>query len=149
MRYLSVFIYSTMIIHPQNVSRSLVYLIYMLMKCRTLTDYQVSLHELHLYEHIESRTIQPDMNNWFIKISSDNPGLSYGEKHLHRVESWSFTEHSAQGMLNIGYILNETNTDVRMYTCWIYSSRDLDTLLYKLELSYCMEITLVFIQSQQ
>ena len=37
-------------------------------------------------------------------------------------------------MLNIGYVSNETNTDVCMYTCRIYSSRDLDTLLYKLEL---------------
>ena len=26
-------------------------------------------------------------------------------------------------VLNIGYISNETNTDVCMYTCWIYSSR--------------------------
>ena len=34
------------------------------------------------------------------------------------------------GLLNIGYVSNETNTDVRMYTCGIYSSRYLDTLLY-------------------
>ena len=26
-------------------------------------------------------------------------------------------------LLNIGYVSNETNTDVRMYTCRIYSSR--------------------------
>ena len=32
-------------------------------------------------------------------------------------------------------VLNETNKDVRMYTCRIYSSRDLDTLLYKVELN--------------
>ena len=38
-------------------------------------------------------------------------------------------------MLNIGYVSKETNTDVRMYTCRIYSSRDLDTLLYKVELN--------------
>ena len=38
-------------------------------------------------------------------------------------------------MLNIGYVSNETNTDVRMYTCRIYSSRDLDTLLHKVELN--------------
>ena len=38
-------------------------------------------------------------------------------------------------MLDIGYILNETNTDVRMYICRIYSSRDLDTLLHKVELN--------------
>ena len=38
-------------------------------------------------------------------------------------------------MLNIGYVSNETNTDVCMYTCRIYSSRDLDTLLHKVELS--------------
>ena len=37
-------------------------------------------------------------------------------------------------MLNIGYVSNETNTDVRMYTCRIYSSRDLDTLLHELKL---------------
>ena len=54
-------------------------------------------------------------------------------------------------MLNIGYVSNETNEDVRMYTCRIYSSRDLDTLLHKVELS--MELNyigklLVFIQSQ-
>ena len=36
-------------------------------------------------------------------------------------------------MLNIGYVSNETNTDVCMYTWRIYSSRDLDTLLYKVE----------------
>ena len=46
-------------------------------------------------------------------------------------------------MLNIGsiriYILmtgvvsNETNTYVRMYICRIYSNRDLDTLLHKVE----------------
>ena len=33
-----------------------------------------------------------------------------------------------------GVVSNETNTDVRMYTCRIYSSRDLDTLLHKVEL---------------
>ena len=36
-------------------------------------------------------------------------------------------------MLYIGYVSNETNEDVRMYTCRIYSSRDLDTLLHKVE----------------
>ena len=34
-----------------------------------------------------------------------------------------------------GVVSNETNEDVRMYTWRIYSSRDLDTLLYKLELN--------------
>ena len=29
---------------------------------------------------------------------------------------------------------SRTNEDVRMYTCRIYSSRDLDTLLHKVEL---------------
>ena len=33
-----------------------------------------------------------------------------------------------------GVASNETNTDVRMCTCRIYSSRDLDTLLHKVEL---------------
>ena len=33
-----------------------------------------------------------------------------------------------------GHVSNETNTDVRMYTCRIYSRRDLDTLLHKVEL---------------
>ena len=40
-------------------------------------------------------------------------------------------------MLNIGrvlLVLNETNTDVHMYISRIYSSRDLDTLLYKVGL---------------
>ena len=37
-------------------------------------------------------------------------------------------------LLDIGYVSNETNTDVRMYICRIYSSRDLDTLLHKVEL---------------
>ena len=32
-----------------------------------------------------------------------------------------------------GHVSNETNEDVRMYTCRIYSSRDLDTLLHKLK----------------
>ena len=41
---------------------------------------------------------------------------------------------SAVAMLNIGYVSNETNTDVHMYTCRIYSSRDLDTLLHKLKI---------------
>ena len=45
-------------------------------------------------------------------------------------------------MLNIGYVSNETNTDVRMYTCGIYSSRDLDTLLYKVKLELSMELNM-------
>ena len=36
-------------------------------------------------------------------------------------------------MLNIEYVSNETNTDVHMYISRIYSSRDLDTLLHKVE----------------
>ena len=39
-------------------------------------------------------------------------------------------------LLNIGHVvlvLNETNTDVHMYISRIYSSRYLDTLLYKAE----------------
>ena len=36
-------------------------------------------------------------------------------------------------ILITGHVSNETNTDVRMYTCRIYSSRDLDTLLHKVE----------------
>ena len=47
-------------------------------------------------------------------------------------------------MLNIGYVSNETNTDVRMYTCWIYSSRDLDTFLHKLELIYIGNYTGIY-----
>ena len=43
-------------------------------------------------------------------------------------------EEKCDTMLNIGYVSNETNTDVRMYTCRIYSSRDLDTLLHELKL---------------
>ena len=46
-------------------------------------------------------------------------------------------------------VSNETNTDVRLSISRIYSNRDLDTLLYKLELNCCVENTLVFIQSQQ
>ena len=38
-------------------------------------------------------------------------------------------------MLNIGYVSNETNEDVRMYIEEFYSSRYLDTLLYKVELN--------------
>ena len=33
-----------------------------------------------------------------------------------------------------GHVSNETNKDVCMYTCRIYSSRDLDTLLHEVEL---------------
>ena len=36
-------------------------------------------------------------------------------------------------LLNIGYVSNETNTDVCMYIEEFYSSRDLDTLLLKVE----------------
>ena len=36
-------------------------------------------------------------------------------------------------ILMTGHVSNETNEDVRMYTCRIYSSRDLDTLLHKVE----------------
>ena len=50
-------------------------------------------------------------------------------------------------VLNIGYVSNETNTDVHMYTSRIYSSRDLDALLYKVEV-ITLEITLVFIHTQ-
>ena len=39
-------------------------------------------------------------------------------------------------MLNIGYVSNETNEDVRMYTWRIYSSRYLDTLLYMDEVDW-------------
>ena len=51
-------------------------------------------------------------------------------------------------LLNIGYVSNETNTDVRMYTCRIYSSRDLDTLLHKVEVNNTGRM-LVNIYSQQ
>ena len=44
------------------------------------------------------------------------------------------SEMTMSVVLNIRYVSNETNTDVRMYTCRIYSSRDLDTLLYKLKI---------------
>ena len=47
-------------------------------------------------------------------------------------------------VLNIGYVLNETNTDVRMYIEAF--SRDLDTLLHKV---ITLENTLVFIHTQQ
>ena len=36
-------------------------------------------------------------------------------------------------ILMTGHVSNETKEDVRMYTCRIYSSRDLDTLLHKVE----------------
>ena len=36
-------------------------------------------------------------------------------------------------LLNIGNVSNKTNTDVHMYTWRIYSSRDLDRLLHKIE----------------
>ena len=38
-------------------------------------------------------------------------------------------------ILMTGHVSNETNEDVRMYTCRIYSSRDLDTLLHKIEVN--------------
>ena len=51
------------------------------------------------------------------------------------------------------YILMDTRNveqtkDVRMYTCRIYSSRDLDTLLHKVELNNIGKM-LVYIHSQQ
>ena len=52
-------------------------------------------------------------------------------------------------MLNIGYVSNETNTDVRMYIeefilvkIWIHCCTSW-------KLRYCVENTLVFIQLQQ
>ena len=54
-------------------------------------------------------------------------------------------------MLNIGYVSNETNADVRMYI-EEFILDDLHYLMYKLELKierYCVGNTLVFIQSQQ
>ena len=51
-------------------------------------------------------------------------------------------------MLNIGYVSNETNEDVCMYI-EEFILDDLHYLMYKMELRYCVEITLVFIQSQQ
>ena len=60
------------------------------------------------------------------------------------VEYWIFK------LLNIGYVSNETNTDVRMYIWRIYSSRDLDTLLHKVEVVLnTLGNTLGYIQSQQ
>ena len=47
-----------------------------------------------------------------------------------------------------GVVLNETNEDVHMYTCRIYSSRDLDTLLHKCRVKSIGKI-LVYIHSQQ
>ena len=44
--------------------------------------------------------------------------------------------------------MNETNEDVRMYN-EEFILDDLHYLMYKMELRYCVEITLVFIQSQQ
>ena len=51
-------------------------------------------------------------------------------------------------MLNIGYVVNETNTDVCMYTWRIYSSGDLDALLCRVD-PIALENTLAFIQLQQ
>ena len=48
----------------------------------------------------------------------------------------------------IGWVSNETNEDVHTYTCRIYSSRDLDTLLHKVEVKSIGRI-LVYIHSQQ
>ena len=48
------------------------------------------------------------------------------------------------GVLNIGYVSNEINTDVRMYTRRIYFYVDVVTLLYMDEVRYWMEFTLVY-----
>ena len=45
-------------------------------------------------------------------------------------------------------VSNETNEDVRMYI-EEFILDDLHYLMYKMELRYCVEITLEFIQSQQ
>ena len=54
-------------------------------------------------------------------------------------EDRSLTTGESKGVTGMCWIIervsNETNEDVRMYTCRIYSSRDLDTLLYKVELN--------------
>ena len=46
-----------------------------------------------------------------------------------------------------GFRMKQTK-DVRMYTCRIYSSRDLDTLLHKVEVNNIGRM-LVYIHSQQ
>ena len=46
-----------------------------------------------------------------------------------------------------GVVSNETNEDVRMYI-EEFILDDLHYLMYKMELRCCVEITLVFIQSQ-
>ena len=47
-------------------------------------------------------------------------------------------------LLNTVYISNETNTDVCMYTWIIYSSRDPDTLMHKLEVIYIGKYTGIY-----
>ena len=47
-----------------------------------------------------------------------------------------------------GVVSNETNEDVRMYI-EEFILDDLHYLMYKMELRYCVEITVVFIQSHQ
>ena len=51
-------------------------------------------------------------------------------------------------IIGFGYVSNETKADVCMYTCRIYSSRDLDTLLHKVDLN-CIGRILVYIHLQQ
>ena len=51
-------------------------------------------------------------------------------------------------MLNIGRVSNETNADIHMYIEEFILVRDLDTLLYKVELNY-IGFVLVFIHTQQ
>ena len=51
-------------------------------------------------------------------------------------------------ILMTGHVSNETNEDVRMYICRIYSRRDLDTLLHKVEVNIIGN-TLAYIHSQQ
>ena len=62
---------------------------------------------------------------------------------------WS-TNHCWMELEHVVGVSNETNTDVCMYTWRIYSSRYLDTLLYKLEVNWrCMGYAVVYIQMQQ
>ena len=100
---------------------------------------RVSVHqpESMIFVQIQS----PRQNLWskwksFVKIRSQNVWLvlNVGSIRIY--------------ILTTGVVSNETNTYVRMYTWRIYSSRDLDTLLHKLEVMNIGKMQ-VYIHSQQ
>ena len=97
-------------------------------------------------------TLVGNSNNELCSPSNNTVSKAFWQKKVLPEQRISYCEgiYNVQLVLIIhfGYVSNETNEDVRMYTCRIYSSRYLDTLLHKVELNSIGRM-LVYIHSQQ